>query len=93
MNDTRQSKTVKMLISAKFCFLYKAIYINSLPELILHGIQIAYTCHGAVEILKPSLETNPNDRSSGDRKLPVQNHWNSLRILEAHGRYGSRASL
>jgi len=60
MNDTRQSKSVIVFIPVKFYFFWKALNINSLAELILHGIQIAYTYHGAIEILKSNFPKKPN---------------------------------
>jgi hypothetical protein len=55
MNDTRQSKSVIVFISLKFHFFWKALNISTLPELILHGIQIANTYNGVIEILKSSF--------------------------------------
>ena len=60
INDTRQSKSVIILISVRFYFLSKALNIKSLPELILHGIQIAYPYNGAIEILKSNFPIKPN---------------------------------
>lgn len=55
MNDTRQSKSVVVFIPLKPYFFGKALNIKLLPELVLHGIQIAYTYNGAIEILKSSF--------------------------------------
>jgi hypothetical protein len=49
---TRQSKSVIFFIPLKFHFFWKALNIKMLPELILHGIQIANTYNGKIEILK-----------------------------------------
>jgi hypothetical protein len=55
MNDTRQSKSVIVFIPLKLHFFGKALNIKLLPELVLHGIQIANTYNGAIEILKSSF--------------------------------------
>jgi hypothetical protein len=60
MNDTRQSKSVIVFIPLKLYLFWKALNINLLPELVLHGIQIANTYNGAIEILKLNLTIKPN---------------------------------
>jgi len=57
---TLQSKSVIVFIPGRFYFFGKALNIKSLPKLMLHGIQIANTYNGKIEILKSSFPIKPN---------------------------------
>jgi hypothetical protein len=57
VGDERHKRVKKRhsLHFSEISFLWKALNISALPELILHGIQIAKTYNRVIEILKSSF--------------------------------------